>query len=199
VICVPATGGSRGFSTLISDCIPDIHLNGDTNCFPLYYYKEQDKQSPNLFDTVAETKYIRRDGVSDLILERAKKQYGKNVSKEDIFYYVYGILHSPDYRITFVNDLKKMLPRIPLLEDVKDFWKFSKAGRQLAELHLNYENIPPYADVQVSGADSKFYRVENMRFPNKGQQDTIIFNSKIVISNIPSKAYEYVVQRQIRH
>ena len=193
VICVPATGGSRGFSTLISDCIPDIHLNGDTNCFPLYYYKEQDKQSPNLFDTVAETKYIRRDGVSDLILERAKKQYGKNVSKEDIFYYVYGILHSPDYRITFVNDLKKMLPRIPLLEDVKDFWKFSKAGRQLAELHLNYENIPPYADVQVSGADSKFYRVENMRFPNKGQQDTIIFNSKIVISNIPSKAYEYVV------
>ena len=79
--------------------------------------------------------------MSDFILERAKKQYGKNVSKEDIFYYVYGILHSPEYRTTFANDLKKTLPRLPLVEDVNDFWKFSKTGRQLAELHVNYEEV----------------------------------------------------------
>ncbi len=80
------------------------------------------------------SKYIRRDGLSDFILERAIKQYGKSVTKEDVFYYVYGVLHSKIYRHLFANDLKKMLPRIPLVDKPKDFWAFSKAGRKLAEL-----------------------------------------------------------------
>ena len=114
-------------------------------CLPLYYFEERKKNSPNLFDAAGESEYIRRDGVSDFILDRAKKVYVKNVVKEDIFYYVYGILHSPDYRTDFANDLKKMLPRIPLVEDVRDFWRFSKAGRKgvPAELHINYEDVPP--------------------------------------------------------
>lgn len=161
--------------------------------FPLYHFEERAKNSPSLFDATGDSEYIRRDGVSDFILERAKKVYGKNVGKEDIFYYVYGILHSPDYRTAFANDLKKMLPRIPLVEDVRDFWKFSKAGRQLAELHIEYENVPPYPDVKVTGEDSGYFKVQKMRFPKKGQKDTIIFNSKITVSNIPDKAYEYVV------
>lgn len=194
VICVSGLGGSKENTTIITDLIPDLNcLDSGTQCFPLYYYEERQKTSPSLFDAAGENEYIRRDGVSDFILERAKKIYGKNVSKEDIFYYVYGVLHSPDYRTAFANDLKKMLPRIPLVEDVRDFWKFSKAGRQLADLHVNYESIPAHDGVQVSGDDSGFYRVEKMRFPKKGQKDTIIYNSKIVISNIPEKAYEYVV------
>jgi predicted helicase len=146
-----------------------------------------------LFDTDGDDEFIRRDGVSDFILERAKKQYGKNVSKEDIFYYVYGFLHSPEYRETFASDLKKMLPRLPLVEDVKDFWAFSKAGRKLAELHISYESVPAYKGVKVAGANSGFYTVEKMRFPKKDQKDTIIYNSRITITNIPAKAYEYVV------
>ena len=86
-----------------------------------------------------------------------------------------------------------MLPRLPLVEDVKDFWAFSKAGRKLAELHINYETVPALKGVKVSGADSDFYTVEKMRFPKKNQKDTIHYNSKITISNIPAKAYEYVV------
>lgn len=140
-----------------------------------------------------ESEYIRRDGISDFILERAQKVYGKNVSKEDIFYYVYGILHSPDYRTTFANDLKKMLPRIPLVEDVRDFWKFSKAGRKLADLHINYEDVLPYDGIKVIGESSGNFQVQKMRFPKKGQRDTIIYNSRIVISHIPEKAYEYIV------
>jgi predicted helicase len=89
--------------------------------------------------------------------------------------------------------LKKVLPRIPLHENVRDFWAFSKAGRKLAELHLNYESVPPYSGVEVIGADSGFYKVEKMRFPKKDQKDTIYYNSLITISNIPAKAYEYVV------
>ncbi len=138
--------------------------------------------------------YIRRDGVSDFILERARKQYdAKNITKEDIFFYVYGFLHSPEYRETFSNDLKKMLPRIPLVDDVRDFWSFSKSGRELAELHLNYEQVPRYEGVNVIGEDTGFFKVEKMRFPKKDQKDTIIYNSKISIQNIPSEAYEYVV------
>lgn len=86
-----------------------------------------------------------------------------------------------------------MLPRIPLVEDVRDFWKFSKAGRALAELHINYESVPPYEGVQVTGESSGFFTVEKMRYPKKGQTDTIIYNSKILITNIPAKAYGYVV------
>ncbi|MEO5599895.1 MAG: type ISP restriction/modification enzyme [Cyclobacteriaceae bacterium] len=106
---------------------------------------------------------------------------------------MYGFLHSPEYRETFANDLKKMLPRLPLVEDVRDFWAFSKAGRKLAELHINYETVPSFKSVKVTGADSSFYTVEKMRFPKKDQKDTILFNSKITISNIPAKAYGYMV------
>ncbi|MFH6957216.1 DEAD/DEAH box helicase [Flavobacterium aquidurense] len=191
-ICV-SPSLNDGLSILISKNISNLHFNGDTQCFPLYYYEENNSAQKGLFDTGDNSDYIRRDGVSNFILERAKKQYSKNVSKEDIFYYVYGFLHSPEYRETFANDLKKMLPRLPLVEDVKDFWKFSKAGRELAELHLNYEAIPVYNDVVVKGADSEFYTVEKMRFPKKDQKDTIIYNSHISISNIPATAYEYVI------
>jgi predicted helicase len=97
-------------------------------CFPLYYYEENTSKQKGMFDEDNKNDYIRRDAISDFILERAKKQYGKNVTKEDIFYYVYGFLHSKNTE-TFANDLKKMLPRLPLVEDVKDFWAFSKAGR----------------------------------------------------------------------
>jgi predicted helicase len=86
-----------------------------------------------------------------------------------------------------------MLPRLPLVDDVKDFWAFSNAGRILAELHLNYESVPAFEGVTVTGNDSGSYRVEKLRFPKKGQKDTIIYNSIITISNIPEEAYEYVV------
>ncbi len=191
-LLIGVSASSKGLSVLISDKIPDLHFNGDTQCFPLYYYEKNEKQNKSLFDE-GDGEYVRRDGVSNFILERAKAMYGKTVSKEDIFYYVYGFLHSPEYRETFANDFKKMLPRLPLVEDVRDFWKFSKAGRALTELHLGYETVQAYDGVKVTGADSNFFTVEKMRFPKKNQKDTIHFNSKIIISGIPAKAYDYVV------
>jgi predicted helicase len=173
--------------------VPNLHYNGDSQCFPLYYYEERKQENPTLFDGNGQAELVRRDGISDFILERARAQFGNTVKKEDIFYYVYGFLHSPEYRKTFANDLKKMLPRLPLVEDVKDFWAFSKAGRKLADLHINYETVPPYEGVTVTGAVSEYYRVGKMRFPSKDQKDTIIYNSSITVSNIPAKAYEYVV------
>jgi predicted helicase len=191
IICISTT--NKGLGLLITNYIADIHYNGDTQCFPLYYYEENKATQKGLFDNDESQKYVRRDAISDFILERAKQQYGKTVTKEDIFYYVYGFLHSNEYRETFANDLKKMLPRLPLVETVTDFWAFSKAGRKLAELHLNYETVAPSPDVTVTGDDGQNYSVDKMRFPKKDQKETINYNSKITLSNIPAKAYEYVV------
>jgi len=193
VISVCGTGVNKEFSLVITDAVPDLQLLANGQCFPLYYYEENNAIQKGMFDEDNKNDFIRRDAISDFILERAKKIYGKNVTKEDIFYYVYGFLHSKQYKETFASDLKKMLPRLPLLEEVKDFWAFSKAGRKLAELHLNYETVAPFADAKVTGDDGKFYTVEKLRFPKKDQKDTIIYNSKITISNIPAQAYEYVV------
>lgn len=203
LICLPGIGSKITFSTLITNKIPDLGFFAATQCFPLYYYEEIKNDEQDLFsdistDAISE-KYIRRDGVSDFILHRAKKQYGlsasskTNISKEDIFYYVYGFLHSKEYRKKFANDLKKMLPRLPLVDDIKDFWAFSKAGRSLAELHLNYETIPAYENAKVIGRESEYYEVTKMRFPKKDHKDSIIYNSKIKIENIPAKAYDYIV------
>ena len=126
----------------------------------------------SLFDDGQE-KYIRHDAITDFILKRAREQYGTKVQKEDIFYYVYGFLHCPAYRETFANDLKKMLPRLPLVENAEDFWAFSRAGRELADLHLNYEQIPATKDVIVdwhnmlpgladNDTPEKLYHVEQM-------------------------------------
>ncbi|WP_395090639.1 DEAD/DEAH box helicase [Armatimonas sp.] len=193
VICVTGSGASKDFSVVIMNHIPDIQVNFNGQNFPLYYYEERKKENPTLFDAVEENEYIQRDGLTNFILERAQKQYGKSVTKEDIFYYVYGFLHSPEYRETFASDLKKMLPRLPLLETVANFWAFSKAGRKLADLHINYETVPPFDGAVVTGAESGFYKVEKMRFPKKDQKHTIYYNSKITVANIPDKAYEYVV------
>ena len=193
VICAIGIGSNKEYSTLMCNRTLSYDFLEKAQCFPLYYYEESRKQNHNLFDEDEDNEYIRRDGVSDFVLERAKALYRKTVVKEDIFYYVYGFLHSLEYRKLFANDLKKMLPRLPLVEDVNDFWKFSKAGRTLAELHINYETVPAHKETKVSGVDSGLYTVEKMRFPKKDQKDSIIFNSKITISNIPVKAYDYVV------
>ena len=186
LICVSGVGSNNPGITLMVDTLIDYNsLDAGAKCFPLYYYEEREKNSPSLFDAASENEYIRRDGVSDFILERAKKVYGKNVGKEDIFYYVYGILHSQDYRAAFANDLKKMLPRLPLVEDVKNFWAFSKAGRKLAELHINYEEVPPYDGVEISETVQDFQGRED-EIPQK-KKETIIYNSRIQISNIPAK------------
>lgn len=191
IICTPGAGDRKESSIVITNLIPDLGLNSATQCFPLYYYEKLEKKQQGLFEK--EGGYIRHDGISNFIWNKAKNHYGDNVRKEDIFYYVYGFLHSPDYRHEFRNDLMKMLPRLPLVEVAEDFWAFSKAGRELADLHINYEKVPAYPNVKVTGTQHKNYLVEKMKFVKKGDKSKIIYNNQITIENIPDKAYEYVI------
>lgn len=147
-------------------------------------------------------KFIRRDGVSDWILKEVRSRFGntRSLTKEHIFYYVYGVLHSAQYREKFAAELKKTLPRIPVAEKAEDFMAFYKIGKELADLHLNYEKIDPCPDVIVESdvTDEStnlydFYSVKKMRFPAKNRRDTIIYNEHIHLTNIPEQAYEYIV------
>jgi len=197
LICVPGIGNTKDYSVIITDCIPDLGLNGACQCFPLYWYEEKKEEvMADIFAMADEPKakqYIRHDGVTDYILHEARDKYRTNaITKEDIFYYVYGFLHSEEYRKQFAADLKKMLPRLPLVENAVDFKAFSEAGRKLADLHLNYEKRPKPEQVIVERkADD--YIVEKMKFKSKQDKSVIIYNNHITIKNIPLEAYDYVV------
>ena len=204
VICVSGVGVTKDFTCIITNILPDLELIGKSQCFPLYWYEKNKATQLSLFDTEGnDGKYIRHDGITDWILKEAQKRYHtKSITKEMIFYYVYGILHSEDYRTRFASDLKKSLPRIPLVDDVNVFMDFYNAGVQLARLHLNYETIPPCPGVKVEGEkpltetnnDYDYYNiVDKMRFRSKQDKSTILYNGHIMVSDIPEKAYEYIV------
>lgn len=219
-ICVSGVGVNKDFSCIITDQLPDLEVIGKTQCFPLYWYEENIVQERSLFDDdTNQDNYIRHDGITDWILKEVRKRFGnaKAITKEHIFYYVYGILHSPQYRERFAADLKKSLPRIPIVDDVQDFMAFYKAGKALAELHLNYEQVPPSPDVTATISDAVYkeptdnapfgytkydhYFVYKMVFPKVRNEagklvpdkSRIIYNGNITIENIPAKAYEYIV------
>ena len=205
LICTPSIGDNKDFACLITNCVPDLHLNQTTQCFPLYWYEENKNRQRTLFDDQeGNDDYIRRDGITDWILKELRSRYGgaRNITKEMIFYYVYGLLHSSDYRERFAPDLKKSLPRIPIIEKVEDFMDFYKYGKKLADLHLYYEEVPPCPDVTVVGdrplagdeSDYEYYRVfDKMCFKSKTDKSIILYNGHIRIENIPAEAYEYVV------
>jgi len=198
VICVPGKGGDKGFSALIVNSIPDVNLApamGGYQCFPLYLYDEVPEDDGSLFDGVSEAERMRSDAITDEGLAHFQAAYpDKAISKEDLFYYVYGLLQSPDYRERFADNLAKELPRIPRVKTADDFWAFSKAGRDLARLHLNYETVATYDGVKVLGGNKAAdYRVEKMRYGKDKDRTTLHYNDKITVTGIPLEAYEYIV------
>lgn len=183
VFSVTGIGVTKPFSVIMTNVIPDIQLQANGQCFPLYYYEEFNGE------------YTRHDAISDTTLKEFQSKYSDSkITKEDIFYYIYGVLHSPEYRKKYESSLKKMLPRIPF---VKDFLGFSKAGRELANWHLNYETIEPYPLHEEKGElmvdPKKDYQVTKMKFPKKGEQSSIIYNGKVTLSGIPPETYQYIV------
>lgn len=199
VICI-AGMGSKQPSALITNAIPDFQTQFNGQCFPLYLYEEEAQPASAQSDIFAQpvrAQRTRRDAITDEGLKHFTDAYpDQAISKEDIFYYVYGLLHSTDYREQYADNLSKELPRIPRMKTAEGFWSFSTAGRALAHLHLNYETVDQYTGVTVTEngvTTSAAYRVTKMKFGKAKDKSTIIYNNHITVSNIPSEAYDYVV------
>jgi predicted helicase len=194
------SGSAVPFSVLMLNTVPDLHVTGAGSggqFFPRYTYRELAVDGG--FDFGADDAYERVDNITDAALAAYRKAYGDpSITKDDIFFYTYGLLHSREYRDAFAADLKKSLPRIP---KARSFHDFADAGRKLSDLHLSYETASPYAGIveEVKGATAatsaaELYRVTKMKIPKvKGQPDrsTIIYNTRVTLSNIPEEAYRY--------
>ncbi|EJF84455.1 DEAD/DEAH box helicase [Candidatus Bartonella washoeensis] len=215
VIQITGVGASSGFSVLMSRVLPSYDAMEKGQCFPRYVYENfeslADKEESqvhlftNFIEESKETGLQRRDALTDEGLAYFRAVYpSEMITKDDLFYYVYGILHSEDYCARYAHNLSKQLPRIPTVKKVEDFWAFVTAGRKLGDLHMNYEEVEPYPVTYKQGdprtwmiADEvRFYRVEAMKFAGKrGALDktTVIYNAHITMQNIPLEAYDYVV------
>lgn len=201
VISCTGVTDRKGFSCFAANRVPSMHLTDTGMCYPLYYYEPRE-DSADLFDADADDAYIRRDGITDWSLETFRRHYhDPSITKEDIFWYSYAVLHAPDYRARFSADLQKVHPRIPM---ARDFRGYSDAGRALGELHLNFDSVEPYpvtikqGDLRLARIDApeRFYRVTRMKFAGKrGEQDksTVIYNGNITIQDIPLEAHDYMV------
>ena len=205
VIGTSAPSDRAKFSVIITDTLPCLSVADmvGSQFFPLYLYDEPAAATqPGLFDEEPALR-TRRDAITDAGLAHFQEAYpGQKVTKEDLFYYVYGLLHSPDYRERYADNLGKELPRIPRVKTAQDFWAFSQAGRALADLHLNYETVAPHpVEVVPSGTLSDAaYRVEKMRYGKTkvdgraaDDKTTLIYNDHITLKGIPLEAYDYVV------
>ena len=154
-IVVSGVAANKGFSSLILEHLSPLDTVEKGQGFPLYWYEENKNPQASLFDDTETNRYIRRDGITDWILKEVRNRFGgsRAITKEHIFYYVYGLLHSNQYRERFADDLKKSLPRIPIVDNVQDFMAFYKAGKELADIHLNYEQG---INVQTAGHDGDY-------------------------------------------
>ncbi|WP_072691531.1 DEAD/DEAH box helicase [Rhodococcus marinonascens] len=190
-------GSDKPFSALMTDLIPDLAFWGSSSgqFFPRYTYGPTEGEPSLYSDDAAAGGFARVDNITDGILADYRTTYGNAVSKDDIFFYVYGLLHSPAYRAEFAADLKKMLPRIP---KAKDFRGFVAAGRQLADLHIGYESVDPYpleeTETKAVGVDEyALHRVQKMKFRSKTDRSTVVYNSHVTVSGIPDEAYRYML------
>ncbi len=177
VICLTGIGSEKPFMVLVGNQLFDLHLVGagaGTQCFPFYVY---DKDGSN-----------RRENITNWSLKQFHDHYGDTtITKWDIFYYVYGLLHHPGYREKFADNLKRDLPRIPF---APDFQAFASAGKQLAQLHLEYEALEPY-DLQWIESDDVplSYRVDRMKLSK--DKTALMVNDSLTLAGIPPDVFAY--------
>lgn len=174
VICIRAIGCKKDFHCLMTNLISDLHLTGDSQCFPFYLYDEDGNK--------------RWENITDFALKKFIGHYAdKSISKWDIFFYVYGILHHPRYKEKYSYDLKRLLPHIPF---APDFWAFAKSGNELANLHVNYERQEEFPLNMIENEESSLdWLVTKMKLSKDRTQ--IIYNEFITLTGIPPETYEY--------
>jgi predicted helicase len=174
LICLTAIGNNKPFQCIMSNIIPDLHLTGDSQCFPFYIYSEDGSN--------------HKENITDWSLKEFRSHYkNQMISKWDIFYYIYPILHHSEYRTKYAANLRRSFPRIPYAPDFKSF---AKAGEKLADLHMNYEAQPEYKLEFIENKKAELsWRVEKMRLSK--DKTSLVYNDFLTLSGIPAKTFEY--------
>ena len=175
VICVSGIASKKPFQSLMVDVIPDLHLTGDSQCFPFYTYNEDGTN--------------RQENITDWALAEFRTHYGDDtITKWDIFHYNYALLHQPTYREKYEMNLKRDLPHIPFAED---FWDFANAGAALADLHVNYESASKYDGLKyIETPDMPIdWRVKKMKLSKDKTQ--LKYNDFLTLDSIPPETYDY--------
>jgi len=195
VIAVSGVGAGAGYSAIMIDVIPCLTLAGAGNavqCFPRYYYTEVKDDGMNVSLLGSTNGYERHDAINEQTLERYRTRFGDKVTADDMFHYVYGLLHSPEYSSRFAAELGKMIPRIPMVDA---FWEFVRAGKELERWHLGYETVDPWPldGLPDHSAKPSELRVEKMRFGSKTDHSSIVVNHHVTLSGIPEEAHRYQV------
>lgn len=201
IICFNQNWTGEGQIVVMTNRIADLHFNGDTQCFPRWIPRVTDFAQGSL--CLGYEDDDRESGFSKDALPHFQRAYpGHTITEDDLFYYIYGILHSEEYRTRYANNLMKELPRIPRVATYEQFRAFADAGRKLADLHVNYECVAPYAGVKlVKKEGNADYRVTQMKWGkilgkkgNAAKDKTrLVYNDWLSIENIPLEAQEYVV------
>ena len=202
-ITLPGPGSAGEFYALAIDMIPALGVATSLQVFSLYTYEpvieDDGGLNLNLGGGEVVDGYTRKENITDATLAAYRGTYGdEGIAKEDIFYYIYALLHHPEYREKYAADLMKMLPRIPL---VKGFWEYSRVGRALAKLHLGYESVEPYPLDEVVSSPApedleerfEFYRVQKMKFGPKKDKTRIQYNGHLTLKGIPEEVYNYIL------
>ena len=174
VICVSGLGSNRPFQTLMVSLIPCFDILEKTQCFPFYTYNEDGEN--------------RRENITDWVLAQFRAHYRDDtINKWDIFHYVYGLLHHPDYRERYQANLKRELPRLPF---GSDFWGFAKAGQRLGEIHVGYETVPEYPLAFIENREVPLdWRVEKMKLSKDKTQ--LVYSDFLTLDGIPAKVFDY--------
>lgn len=195
---------TKGSAPVIVDCVPSLDLNGLAQVFPRHTWEPVSAPDGALnlealaasdSDEVVDG-YRRIDNITDATLAAYRAIHGDGVTKDDIFYGIYALLHHPTYRETYAADLQKMLPRIP---QVKDFPEYARIGRALADLHVDYESVDQ-ADLgeQITSIDPptdpyELYRIDKLAWASRKDHTAIRYNAHLTITGIPLEESEYKV------
>lgn len=220
-IYVSGKSSNSAFSVLATDSIPNLHFQNSGQFLSRFVWKPSDSGDGGLFVEGgvvkhAETSiygevgevvdgYVRVDNITDEIKQLYRDTLGDDVTGDDIFHFVYGKLHDPVYRTKYAADLKKTLPHIEAPSSRGEFDKFVTAGKELMDLHVNYESVEPWPlDIQVKGdeSDRETWRVKKMKRAKRKDPETgenvnnvtnLIYNKQVTIGGIPAEADKYML------
>ena len=203
IIACTGTGNSNDFSALMINCLPDLQTMFNSQCYSLNRFSNT-ILNEGLFSHKSKNSvnYEKNDNINNVELENFRKFYSdKNINKNNIFYYIYGLLNSKHFIDQFSNNLKKERIRIPMVKNKNDFKKFFEIGKKLSEIHINYEKIKKYPCKIINSSKNQKdpkdnYKVEKMYFGKLNgviNKSEIIYNKYISLQNIPLESYEYLV------